>query len=520
MALARYFSKDLLAINRLINTSPALLTDQLNGIVVTIAFDENASSFEGTCGLDMLVRLVSRLYPRIKILDLSGKCRDKVDALIALAKSINSDIEIVSNEYPEDFYVLAGSSSTKVPTNTTVLYFGSDNWLAKYSLQKHQTFGLSQNPIGAAMSACIAVSNIFRLIFRRFLPHQPPDNEVTISVFSLDFQVDENPEVNEVFLDDLVLAGVGAIGNGTIWTLSRLPNLTGKIHLVDDQEISWSNLQRYILFDESNVGAKKVQIARGAFSQTSLSLEVTEGRWDDFVFRRGDSFINCVGVGIDNEKDRIGIQSSLPRTIYNAFTEAESIGITRHTNFGSDACLACSYVPLRRQKDFVTEVAENCNIADKAEYVKICHNLRQAVDAPIPGTNESLLSAIAAANKIPIEELHQFKGMKLDQFYSDFVCGGIILRDAKVNNTFTNVDAPLAFQSAMAGTLLAAEIVKHFMRVKPRKELRSDVYHLSPFEVRYNPFHRIVERDNTGRCVCSDSDFVNRYHEKWTQSDV
>ena len=73
MGLANYFSKNLLALNRLINTDLSILEDTLENYVVTIAFDKNClETREGEVGIEMLVRLIARLYPKIKIVDLSG----------------------------------------------------------------------------------------------------------------------------------------------------------------------------------------------------------------------------------------------------------------------------------------------------------------------------------------------------------------------------------------------------------------------------------------------------------------
>ena len=519
MALANYFSKDLLAINRLVNTSHPILEEMLNKTVVTIAFDENAiKTVEGKFGLDLIIRLLARLYPKIKLVDLSERNEEKKVELISLAKEINSGIEIVSPECEEDIYIVAGYTSKEIISKGLIINFGSDNWISKFSTSTRKSFGSTENPFGCGISACIVASNVFRYIFRDFLKDNLFDTELEMSVFTLSMEETEtiNPILENIIFDDVIVVGVGAIGNGLIWALSNLTSLKGDIQLIDHETISLSNLQRYILFKEIDKDRDKIEIAGSFFKQENLKVSLLKGKWIDYVIYRGNWNINCVAVGIDNEKDRIGIQNSLPKYIYNAFTETESIGITRHKDFEMRACLACSYIPTKKKKDFIVEVAENCNIPDKSEMVKDYYNLQKTVDEVWgPKYNESLLDAVGNANGINISDLSQFVGMQINQFYSNFVCGGVILKLTNVENKIVNVDAPLAFQSAMAGILLAAELVKHFINPDLVLEDRTDIYHLSPMQKGFNPYHRIIEKDKTNRCFCKDEDFIKRYKEKW-----
>jgi hypothetical protein len=113
-----------------------------------------------------------------------------------------------------------------------------------------------------------------------------------------------------------------------------------------------------------------------------------------------------------------------------------------------------------------------------------------------------------------LDRLSQYNGLTVDQFYSDFICGGTILRLSSTKEEVKDVDAPLAFQSAMAGILLAAELVKYFNFKDFKQDNRTDIYHLSPIS-KINPFHRQLIKDKTMRCLCQDEDFKRRYIEKW-----
>lgn len=518
MALAKYFSKDLLAINRLINADQSLLAERLNDTIISIAFDENCiKTFEGNCGIELIVRLLSRLYPKLKITDLSGKFDDKVIEYSGLSKKINSNIEIADRNTDENILIIVGDTKKDIASKGLIIYFGSDNWVSKYSVLSAQKFGNSNNPFGASISACITASNVFRYIFKDYLKFNDLDSAFELSTFSLDTNITENnPVLLDIEFNETVIAGIGAIGNGVVWSLSKIRNLKGKIHLVDDEIVSLSNLQRYVLLEETHEKGIKVEIAKQYFNQANLIVISHKCNWDKYLFTRNDWNVNCVAVGIDNMKDRIGIQSTLPHIIFNAFTETESLAISRHKDFINSACLSCSYIPLKKQIDFINEVADNCNIPQNAELVKAYYNLNLPVGTAIPNSNhDSLLLTIAKSNDIPIEELIQFNEMTINQFYSNFVCGGVILQVSSADNVIKNVDAPLAFQSTMAGILLAAELVKHAINPDLEQEQRTDIYHLTPIENGKNPYHRILVKDDTGRCVCRDEDFKKRYVEKW-----
>ena len=261
MALAKYFSKDLLAINRLVNTDQSILENRLLSSVITIAFDENAvSTCEGNCGLDLIIRLLSRLYPTLKFIDLSKKNEEKKDKLIIIAKGINSNIEIANDGSDEDIFIVAGHSETGIQSKGAVIYLGSDNWISKYSTSRVQSFGTSDNPFGCGISACIAASNVFRYIFSAFLNSVTFDNEFEMSVFSLnEATIKNNPPLGKISFNDVIIAGIGAIGNGTVWALSNLHQLEGDIQLVDNETVSLSNLQRYVLFNEND--EKRIKIS-------------------------------------------------------------------------------------------------------------------------------------------------------------------------------------------------------------------------------------------------------------------
>jgi hypothetical protein len=278
------------------------------------------------------------------------------------------------------------------------------------------------------------------------------------------------------------------------------------------EAIAESNLQRYVLTGEKDVSVPKATMAAALFRQTNLHILPHQKSWAGYMTFRNDWRVNCVAVGVDNKRDRIGIQSSLPRIIFNSFTESEVIGISRHLEFLSEACLGCGYIPTEKTKNFINEVADNLHIPEHAELIKDYLNRNQPADEP-------LLGLIGQANNIDVKAIQHFAGVHIEQFYSEFVCGGILLSLSGNTAGSREIDTPLAFQSALAGILLAAEIVKYFSGNSINVGQRTDLYFLQSISGA-NPLNRSLQKDKTGRCICRDEDFRSVYRNKWNLEDA
>jgi hypothetical protein len=82
-----------------------------------------------------------------------------------------------------------------------------------------------------------------------------------------------------------------------------------------------------------------------------------------------------------------------------------------------------------------------------------------------------------------------------------------------------NVDAPLAFQSAMAGILLGARVVADALNLLDTSlKQQSHIYPLNPIG-EFNPYNHNLQKDATGNCLCADDVFVKRYKSKWLMNE-
>lgn len=512
MALASYFSKDVLALSQVLKKATNEDFESiLNSHIVEIAFDNSIKDGEGSVSLDLAIRLLSRLYPKIKISDLTNENQEIVEKLTEKALAINSSIEI-THKTPTISLVI-GSTPLDDDNLRQIIYVGSDYWIAKLSLQHPVGSGSSNLPFAAGASVCIGISNVFRSVFNELIDDCELDNDVNLSLISLNQTEElETNDINQIDIDGNILVGFGAIGNGFIWALSNTPNIKGRFTIIDPEKIEVTNLQRYCLAEEKHIAISKVQIAENLFRDTEIEINPFEGDWAEYLNSNGNWKNELVCIGVDSARDRIAIQSSLPKSILNAYTERNLIGITRHSNFVESACLTCIYIPQQKVKSYSLIVAENLKIRSQEPLIREYLYNNMPVDRKI-------IELVAEANSVEIDELLQYEGQNINIFYSTAVCGGYLLSKSNSNGEAIDIEAPLAFQSTLAGILLASELIISKLEFRSTKfKNHTQLNPLFPIKKDDNPYNHTTDKDKTGRCICNDEDFKKVYMNKWNES--
>ncbi|MRX37376.1 E2 ligase fold family C protein [Aminobacter sp. MDW-2] len=500
MSLASYFGRTATAASQVLQAFDARTFEGLlNGLVIGIAFGDDACSSEGRANLDLLVRLVSRFYPTICLLPAGEQSKKLARSLGSLARSINGQITILPRKSAKITQCLViGSADPQV--SCPKLYAGSDGWLARFSPNHPMASGTSDNMFGAGAAACIAAANLFRLVFSGQLGGVGMDGDVTFSLFDYLPGSNANPPLaNATMLDDMHLLGVGAIGNGTLWALARVEGLQGRLSVVDAEELDQSNLQRYVMALERDVGQSKVKLARRYLK--GQSAVVVEGQGVKWQTLAAMGSLRNVAVALDTAADRIAVQAALPRRIVNSWTQRGDLGVSHHDFGGEMACLACLYLPNGVTPSEDQVVAQALGLEDRIMDVvrPMLHN-----GAPV---TPDLMREIAGRLTVPPEPLLPFVGQPLRNFYQGTICGGVVF-ELTGGGRPVQVEIPMAFQSAMAGVMLAAEIVKGAGGNTPAwTTAKLNLQRKMPRDV-------ITERrrkDQLGRCICQDSDYTEAY---------
>lgn len=505
MALANFFNKTALAASHVLqNFDVEQFGDILVRQCIGVAFDSSAAiSPEARALLSLLVNLLSRLYPRIALLPTGGQAEALCPALVAQARLINPEIELTSKL--GDVTLCLALQSAVIRGQFPVIYLASRGWIACLSSAEPLKCGQSKNPFGPGAAACFGVANAFRYTFSEHLPSGGLDDALRFSTLHFDRTSTLRSKRRAIDLGELHLIGAGAIGNGAVWALSRMPDLSGRIVIIDPEEVDMSNLQRYVLCDQGSIGRRKVEVLGGVLKESSLDSREHFGTWGSYLSCRDDYMLDRVAVAVDSAEDRRAVQAALPRWIANAWTQPENIGVSRHTFLDDQACLCCLYWPSGAQKSRDEIIAEAIGLPGAKEEVRSRLQNIQPTDA-------DLLRRIADALHVPLDPLLQFEGRPLQDFYSQAICGGLILRLGNRDNDPAQVQAPMSFQSCLAGILLAAEVVAHAGALRQESyPVRSTINLLRP--LRSSEFSFAQAKHPS--CICQDPDYQAIYQAKY-----
>jgi hypothetical protein len=511
MALANFFDKAAMAASQVLSgVDHSSFAAALGAQNIGLAFDDSAAdSAEGRRTLELSINLLARLYPRVSIIPDGVTAEAAVQGLVAAANAINPDIEIGADAAGVTLFLAVGSS--EIRTSSPVVYAGSDGWVARVSTKGPVGSGGTDNPFGACAAACFAAANIFRLAFGAHLPAGAPDENLALSLLDYDPRAAEpaNPGFKAVDLRESYLVGLGAIGNGAVWALARTSGLSGVLHLVDGEAVELSNLQRYVLTSQKSVYGSKVAIAADQFRGTGVDARPLHQRWGDFLRGVSQWHFERVAVAVDSDGDRMAVQASLPRWVVNSWTQPGDLGVSRHGFMGDDACLMCLYLPEGEGQHLDRIIAEAIGLPDAFMEIRTMLHLNQPV-------GRSLLEHAAAAMRVELEPLLRFENESVRSFYAQAVCGGVVLR---LGGTLGGASkhqmaaVPLAFQSALAGVMLAAELVIHAGGLRPRPlPATTKVDLLRPLGSHLSVPAR---KHPSGRCICQDADYVDVYHDKY-----
>jgi hypothetical protein len=531
MALGKFFGKNALAAHQILNgMTPDTFAAMLGGHVVGIALDDAAAlSQEGRTTAELATNLAARLYPRLSIVTLGrtgGPGARAAAELQSLALAINPDIELAADPAAVTAVIVVGD--TRSAGAPATVYAGSRGWDALISPDTPRRSGDTPNPFGAAAAACLAAANVFRSVFGPYLTEADLDPELTLSLY--DFQLrptsDTAPDPGEVpvDLDDTVLAGVGAVGTAVVWTLARVPRLEGTLHLVDPEGVALSNLQRYVITTQAHAerGVPKVDLAtrvlgdgQRARGEAGLQVVPHAQRWGEFLRARADWRLPRVLTAFDTKEDRIAAQAALPRRLLNAWTQLGDLGVSRHLNFGSAPCLACLYRPRTGGKSDAELVGDAMGLPGAPMEIRMMLQSHAAIGADFV---RGVAKRRGIADEGRLQVLLAYSGHSLRAFYNEAFCGGVVLRlGGTAEAPDVQAEAPMAFQSALAGVMLAAEL---FIDAQPQlrpagRPVRTVIDLLRPVP----PFlNQPAGRRTDGLCLCNDPDYLDAYTCKYTDA--
>jgi hypothetical protein len=496
MALADYYTRAAVAAAQVIaGFDEHTFRAALEHTSVGISFGhEAAETREGRALLELTVRLLARLYPTIALQPVAG-AEPLAKELADLATAINPYIAIT------DYATRGIAVGRGAPVFEHTIFAGSNIWDAQLSAQKPQAVGDSLVPFGAGAAACLAAATLFRAVLLKETESLPGDMTFSCLDGVEPITSPAIPTGGWVLSGPAVLVGCGAVGQAAVWALARSP-LRGDMFLVDHELIELSNIQRYVLTTRADEHATKTTLAAAAITG-DLKVREHQGDWASFTETYGYRWAAAL-TALDSASDRRSVQATLPRWIANAWTQPGDLGVSTHS-FLTGACLACLYLPPGPTPNDDMTVANALGIPQLADQVRTLLYTGAAVPA-------DLLDAIATGLGVPREALEPFAEHPIRKLYVEGVCGGTVIPLGRTGTPRQDVHVPLVHQSALAGVLLAARLVRMAAGADPG---RTEI-------TRLNVLHDIAEqptqpalKDPRSICICQDSDYQAVYTDKW-----
>lgn len=486
MALAPFFERIYRAIGGHLSVSRESLTTMLSDVTVGIRCGTDLSANDVWIA-ELSTNLLARLYPTLAI---SGPERLS-SSLRNLAARINPSIEF-SKEAPCITTICVGSAEAN-----SALFPSATGWVAHLHHSRQLRAGPS-NPYAAAAAAVLACSELFRRVFQR----SGFDRDTSVSLLDFNGSTGSNLELPARDVGEVVFVGLGGVGNAAIWALARHSGLVGKFWLVDHEDLTLLNLQRYLLGTFSDVSTSKVELAERALRASGLTAERCRVTLEQFAESRGGIDLPTICTSVDNRGSRRAAQALLPKLAVNGWTGENSLGASWHVFSRDAACLACLYHPHGLGSSTTEQAAVALGLTpERAAHLWVT---RQGLAA------EDIRSA---AHALGVEDanLTSWRGKPLAEFYTDVVCGGVPLDIAGVRRAET---VPLAHQSAMAGILMASELVK---RTLPELAKFSQPEPLVSWDdiLRPPPSLWRKPRPREAGCICCDPDYQTAYRRKW-----
>jgi hypothetical protein len=492
MALAPYFHRSAVAASQVLaGFDEEAIRRRLEEVRLELFWGADVvDSAEGRALLDLSIRLIGRLYPRIRLVG-----PDPGDQHEALLREINPEIETADGAISHR--VVLGS--TPAEGDALNLFAGSKDWDALVSTRSPQDVGDSANPFGAGAAACFAAANLFRSVF---LDDSQLDEDLAFSTLELDSQSTRDPILLSASTPQArtVLVGAGAVGNAVIWALGRV-DTSLELHVVDPEPIEASNLQRYVLAGTGDTGLPKVDVVRRTL-RASVAHSIP---WEEFVATEGYDWDRAL-VALDSADDRRQVQASLPKWIANAWTQAGDLGVSVHP-WNEGACLRCLYLPKGVVPSQDELVAAALGFADDQHRAQVRQLIYNGQPAP-----PQLLEESAAALGVDPNALLAYRNRPIRDLYVEGICGGAVLPLDRVGRPAEDVQVPLAHQSALAGIVLAARLIGDQLGrgAKSAAATRIDLMHRLGSHLT-----QPIAKDPRGICICQDAVYQAAWDEKY-----
>ena len=129
--------------------------------------------------------------------------------------------------------------------------------------------------------------------------------------------------------------------------------------------------------------------------------------------------------------------------------------------------------------------------------------------------DRGLLMAISQSKGVQLDRLLPYEHRPIRDLYVEGFCGGAVISTDVTTGGAREMHVPLAHQSALAGVLLAASLIRKEIGAEPPATRKTQIDLLAPLGS--NLAQPLMARGD-GRCICEDPDFRAAFELKYEKA--
>lgn len=426
--------------------------------------------------------------------------------------------------------VLVLSDQKHIAGRPTV-YLDNRGWTAYLSTNEPwNSPRRTPNPIGAQYAAALGAQEAFNRAFGTLLTKASPLSGTTRSCLTVAVPPAEGtnlPQLASIDLD-VLLVGVGAVGQAFLNALAVVPVLTGRIDLIDHEAIAPENAERYLFAGAGQQGKSKAAFGRELLASrhpflqvhtnveqpANYQAEIESNRWipamspgaggwlaaalplaltplstyQEYRASDGASPRHIAVAAVDSTQARIDMQFGGHNIVVNPWTDTDlcmRYGVGAH-RIGTRACIACQYRSLRKHAPDRYEFYAGL-IGWETDRVK------PFLDNPSKVLDSATLQELANSLGLDAAQVQAFSGQRLQKFL-DAQCAQATIRESDRLGT-----SPVPHVAALAGIWSAAYVALEALDKASRDPVQLVVDALQPPNS-----HWIALGQASPSCLCQD----------------
>lgn len=289
-------------------------------------------------------------------------------------------------------------------------------------------FAAATAPIIAAM-AIRATVNDQRL----------PATAEPLDLHEKEFGIPKLTNDERIPLDGFVMVGAGAVAHGFLRALRHVP-VTGSIEIVDPKEVGVGNLNRCLYLQPGDEGGGKANLLATRAAPDFPNVRLTPHKIEFAEYAAGLPPVPTMIVTVDSRAARRKLQKYVPGRVLDASTtDARFVVVHSHRQPAAGACMSCLYHHTPDEHAREKSIAEALGLdieTIRTGFVTL--EVAEMIVQRYPGYDPCALVNRA-----------------FDSLFRE-LCSTQALTTPEGRQVLT----PFAFVSAMAGALLAIELVR------------------------------------------------------------